>query len=115
MSHCASQVAVLIENNAVRARAFATIKLGSISHDGKFQVGWCDSEWKAFVIILSVRIIVAPDSLAILVVAAARVHRIVDVILGVTVVTANGSIGLACEDIRGLGKGRGQDSCAEEA
>jgi hypothetical protein len=58
---------------------------------------------------------VATDSLVILVVAAARVHSVVDVILGVAVIAANGAVGLALEDVGGWRKGRGEDSGAEEA
>ena len=102
MRHGTSQVAVLVENNTIRARALATIKLGSICHNWKLQIGWWDSEWKTLIIVLGVRIAVAPDGLTVLVVSTARAHRIVDVILGIVVIAAGSTVGLACENIGGL-------------
>jgi hypothetical protein len=115
MRHGTSQVAVLVENNTIRARALATIKLGSICHNWKLQIGWWDSEWKTLIIVLGVRIAVAPDGLTVLVVSTARAHRIVDVILGIVVIAAGSTVGLACENIGGLWEWGGQDCGAQEA
>jgi hypothetical protein len=115
MRHRASQVAVLIENNTVGTRTLATIKLGPISHDRELQIGRRDSEWKPLVVVFGVRVVVPADGFAILVITAARVHRIVDVILRITVITADGAVGLAREDVGGGGKGGGKDRGAEEA
>jgi hypothetical protein len=116
--HGASQIAVLIENNTIRTGAFAAIKLSPISHDRELQVGRWDGERKALIVVLGMRIVVAADGLAVLVVAAARVHSVVDIILGITVVAADGTVGLAGENV-GCGahwccKNRGAEEAEEE-
>jgi hypothetical protein len=93
--HRASQAAVLIENNAIRTGALATVKLSSISHNWEFQIGWRDSEWKTLVVVFGMGVAVASHGLAVLVVTAARAHGVVDIILGIAVVAANSAIGLA--------------------
>jgi hypothetical protein len=113
--HRARQVAVLIENNAIRTRPFTAIKLSSISHDRELQIWRWDGEWKILVILFGMWVAVAADGLAVLVVAAARVHSVDDVDLRVAVVAADGTIGLACEDVGGWGEGGGKNSGAEEA
>lgn len=114
MRHRASQVAILIKNDTIRTRALAAIKLGPISHDWEFQIGWRHSEGEVLVVVFSVRIAVAADGFAALVVAAARVHGVVDVVLGVAVVAADSTVGLSRENVGGGGKG-GEDGDAEEA
>lgn len=59
------------------------------------------------------RVVVVADGLAVLVVTAARVHGVVDIILGVAVVAAGSAVSLACEDVGGLGKWGGEDGGAE--
>lgn len=113
--HRARQVAVLIENNAIWTRPFTAVKLSSISHDRELQIGRWDGEWKILIVLFGMWVAVAADGFAVLVVAAARVHSIDDVILRIAVVTADGTIGLACEDVGSLGEGNGKDSDAEEA
>jgi hypothetical protein len=115
MRHRASQVAILIKNDTIGTRALAAIKLGPISHDREFQIGRRHGEGEILVVVFGVRIAVAADGFAVFVVAAARVHGVVDVVLGVAVVAADGTVGLAREDVGGGGKGGGEDGGAEEA
>lgn len=60
------------------------------------------------------RVAIAAHGFAVLVVVAARVHSVVDVVLGIAVVAADSAVGLACKDVGGKGKGRGEDCGAEE-
>jgi hypothetical protein len=103
MRHSAGQIAVLIKHHSIGPWARRAIKLASVGQNGEFPVRGRYSEGKAFVIVFGVRVVVAADGLAGLKEGAASGDGVVDVVLGVGVIAADGAVGLPGDERGGYG------------